>query len=101
MLTYMCVCVHVCVLSFAAGRGAQALVHATVLRSLRQLLTGYPEHEDDRYGRPSSHTGLAAGNADCTPGSHAVQQQRAFALLQVQLYEVCVLAVCMCVCELC
>ena len=100
---YIHVCVRVCfcVLSFAAGRGAQALVHATVLRSLRQLLTGYPEHEDDRYGRPSSHTGLAAGNADCTPGSHAVQQQRAFALLQVQLYEVCVLAVCVCVCELC
>lgn len=75
-LFFYTACVH------AAGRGAQALVHATVLRSLRQLLTGYAEHEDDR----SQHGGLGFSN---TAGEgQQQQQQRAFALLQVQLYEV-------------
>eukprot|EP00983_Pelagomonas_calceolata_P058214 1145398-Pelagomonas_calceolata.AAC.2 len=71
----------------AAGRGAQALVHATVLRSLRQLLTGYPEHEDDLQEEHASYAPAPTPAPLNTPSHHQAQQQRAFALLQVQLYE--------------
>lgn len=66
--------------TLAAGRGPQALVHATVLRSLRQLLTGYPEHEDDCYSRSSS--GLAAGMSAAP--HQQVSHAQAYAQLQVR-----------------